>query len=237
MKLPLQLYDLIGVIVPGLVAVELIRIDYVLFNSNSVNFEPQQLSASLIVSAFIAGHILQALTKWIEQSNIFDPIRRSGPRFHDKRRSQKNFGALFDIAFAKTFGENLETLSEIEKKDLIMGLSIEKTNQRTIFLSLSDFLTGLSFLCALQGLVLFGYSILRATRQGVFSESALLVIFGSACCIMIGMMLLWRSRYFSLLAKEALEAAFIAWYVEMEMKNKSLDADRLTPEDKMKFEL
>ncbi|MBS4032287.1 MAG: hypothetical protein KGZ63_12835 [Clostridiales bacterium] len=220
MSLPLQLYDFISILFPGIVLLTLVKIEFselLLFNSTN---QYEDL-AILFVFAYVLGHLLQGIIrtkqakrilKIFESKNNVEASKLIGRHF--EIGVSKEVKDQVDDAIINFYGVDIHALQDSEKFDLIYSPVVDRMGQRQIFVAIANFLRAMGVIAGFLFIVMFGkiLSITWTQRTFAFTETIILFIALLAFRVFSS-----DAMYFKRFTDTIPYYAFLAWYKEKKL--------------------
>jgi hypothetical protein len=166
MSLPLQIYDFISIVFPGILALTIARIEQPNLPIWSVPNEYAQLAIWFVI-AYAIGHLCQGLAsnlaKKCKMYNSTDepPLeqRHMLRGRHYLLDASETFSNEFEAAFRECYSIDPNALKKEEAFGLIFSSVQDKLGQRPIFVARANMLRSLAFISALYLVYAIGKTI------------------------------------------------------------------------------
>lgn len=238
MRLPFQIYDFIGILFPGVIALMIIKKEVPDIFIWNVDNQYQTL-AGLFVVAYIIGHLIQGINRvkfvmgtmqWIIQklSRVMNKSveTREGQQQavlegrHYKIEISSPLKKQIDLAVEELYGIKPEFLTREELFNLIYTPVADRLGQRHIFVAIANFLRAMGLLSIVYMIWLIGKTIyiIQDPYMTILIPQTMSLV---AALFLLSTVFIKDANYFKQFTDSIPYFAFISWYKEMKIKQNS----------------
>ncbi len=234
MNLPLQIYDFVSVLLPGIIALLIVKIEYanwIIWNLESLNLH----LALLFALSYVCGQLLQSASRVYWRllgyvKKIINTKLFTDSHILENQEISLIRGRHYDIPFSSILANELDTifkeyynlnLSDLKREEafgLVYSPVHDRMGQRAVFVALANLNRCLACLLTLYLFFLIGklfYFLLNPMLEIFWLQTiCLFILIISSLCLSI-----LNVSFFKKMTDQIPYLAFLSWYKEKKLSN------------------